>query len=54
MPRSVASADKVPTQYAPTMELEDSSVQNGFDEGILRALCDLDVSAAQTVFAFQF
>lgn len=42
MPRSVASGDKIPTQYAPTAELEDSSIQNGFDEGILRALCDLD------------
>lgn len=54
MPRSVASGDKIPTQYAPTAELEDSSIQNGFDEGILRALCDLDVSAAQTVSTFEF
>lgn len=42
MPRSVASGEPIPAQYAPTVELEDSGAQTGFDEGILRALCDLD------------
>lgn len=44
MPRSVASGDPVPTHYTPTVELEEPTAQTGFDEGILRALCDLDVS----------
>ncbi|KAG8990296.1 hypothetical protein FRB90_001831 [Tulasnella sp. 427] len=42
MPRSVASGDPIPSQYAPTVELEEPSTHTGFDEGVLRALCDLD------------
>lgn len=44
---SIAS-EQVVTQYMPTAELSnhlmDDSASSGFDEGILRALCDLDVS----------
>lgn len=45
-------SEKITTQYAPTIELgpTQDDGQTGFDEGVLRALCELDV---RTSFVFK-